>query len=128
MVWKHHTDKAAELLLARGLLTAAALNEAKKLLYAFLHGDYIPKKPVGCRGVRDMVNLRPAPLGCGDRCANVVGDDLQSGPIYCGEPATVIADSKANDGAYYAMCPSHAPHLSVEEKQTVYFGDAGAGI
>lgn len=100
---------AAAMLFNAGLLKdkrAETFSTVNKLLYEFLHGDYIPKTTFRCGSVKDMVNIRLA--GPGIRCPRQTGDDYpQSGPIYCGDPAFVVADSAEHSGGCYIMCKRH---------------------
>jgi hypothetical protein len=48
-----------------------------------LEGDYIP----GGKPVDEVVNVRQVPSGHFARCGCAIGDDPQSGPIYCGDKA-----------------------------------------
>jgi hypothetical protein len=43
------------------------------------------------------------------RCHQVVGNDIQSGPIYCGEMAVVIAFNKDGSRRWVAWCVDHVP-------------------
>jgi len=111
---------AAALLFNQGLLKdnkAETLARVNKLLYDFLHGDYIPKATFYCGGKEDMTNVRAAPPGM--RCARQIGDDYpQSGPIYCGNPAVLIADSIERPGAYYVVCKRHSGHMPKPHPET----------
>jgi hypothetical protein len=74
----------------------------------YLEPDFIPKDIRQGGGIEDMINVRPAPPL--RRCLRITGDDLQSGPFYCGAPATVVADSKEQPGRTYVWCNAHVPH------------------
>jgi len=69
---------------------------------AMTRGDYIP----GGKRAASAANLRPAPAGL--RCGARTGDDTQSGPIYCGAPATLMGDS---EGGVACACARHEPIL-----------------
>lgn len=43
-----------------------------------------------------------------ERCCARVGDDDQSGPIYCGDLADFVADVKGHEGVRVALCRCHA--------------------
>ena len=106
---------AAAMLLNAGLLKdnkAETFAKVQKLLYDFLNPDYIPKNLMYCGGKADMTNVRVAPAGM--RCPRQTGDDFpQSGPIYCGDPAAVIADSVEKPGAFYVLCKRHWKHVGL---------------
>ncbi len=62
-----------------------------------LHGEHI------CRD--KIINVRSA-QGL-ERCCHIVGNDYQSGPIYCGDLADFIADVKDMKGVIVAVCAYH---------------------
>jgi hypothetical protein len=68
--------------------------------------DYIPKGGL-CRGVR---NVRAAGDGDVLRCGAQVGDDPQSGPIYCGDRASWIGNDVAT-GLLVCVCARHEKRL-----------------
>lgn len=51
------------------------------------HDDYIP----GGGTATSATNIRNSPAG--KRCGVRTGEDIQSGPFYCGETATLIGDT-----------------------------------
>jgi hypothetical protein len=104
-------ERAVEVLLARGLLPLEAFEQAKALVVACVNGDYVPRNPThfcpadeSGEGVKDYVNPRRLPFGSEDRCGRPRSYDPQSGPIYCGQPADVMAESASCDGAVYVLC------------------------
>lgn len=69
-----------------------------------LEDDFIPGGR--CVSPRDFINVR----GCTDpaaRCATRTGHDIQSGPYYCGRPATKTADVDGHPGAVVHFCDDH---------------------
>jgi len=52
-----------------------------------IHDDYIP----GGDTATSATNLRTA--SAGKRCCVKMGTDIQSGPFYCGDPATLMGDT-----------------------------------
>ena len=48
------------------------------------------------------------------RCAAMTGDDIQSGPIYCGKLAEWIHECE--DGSFIASCDKHTPKRNREEE------------
>ncbi len=103
MATPEQVDAAVALLRLEGVLVAGTEELARKLLNNLLGPDYIPRNPLGdCGGAKDMTNIRLALPGT--RCARAVGNDIQSGPIYCGRPAVVFADSIKWSGAVYVLC------------------------
>ena len=69
---------------------------------AMTRGDYVP----GGDPAVSAANLRPAPAG--HRCGVQTGDDLQSGPMYCGGVATLMGDS---EGGVVCACARHESAL-----------------
>ncbi len=89
------------------IVTTESKDNLEQALYDFLKDDYVPKNYVGCT-LYDKVNatnIRQAPEGL--RCVQIIGDDLQSGPLYCGETADYIADSIKYPGAFLVLCKKH---------------------
>lgn len=83
---KTRAAHAARYLSKLGLIAPIRVSEAAAALEELLNEDYIPN---GKRATA-VENVRPA--GPGMRCGVAVGNDIQSGPFYCGRPATVMAD------------------------------------
>jgi len=69
---------------------------------AMTHDDYIP----GGKTATSVTNLRAAPAG--RRCGVRTGEDIQSGPFYCGAVATLMGDS---DGGIVCACAGHESYL-----------------
>lgn len=66
--------------------------------------DYIP---TGKRcSYTEMMASEPAPVPEYSRCGRHVSDDIQSGPIYCGEWAKYAA---VNDTGMFTWCERHVP-------------------
>ena len=57
-------------------------------VHEMIKPDHIP----GGGTVSTATNLRTAPPGY--RCGVPTGEDIQSGPFFCGDPATLIADAE----------------------------------
>lgn len=81
--------------------------------------DYIPSGSP----VRSICNLRPA-TGL-ERCSVAVGDEIQSGPLYCGELADVVADVSGKLRCHIAACNRHKDSLEDLERTDK---DNGANI
>ena len=82
------------------------VNEVERIV----EDDYIP----GGSTAKTASNLRPA--SAGNRCGVRTGNDVQSGPFYCGEPATLMADT--TDNGIVCTCEHHESALKqiVKEK------------
>lgn len=97
---------------------AARVTEAVKRGYPpevieqILTGDYIP----GGSRVKfsELRNLRDTDEP-DHRCCQQTGNDIQSGPIYCGQPAVKVAD--CIDGSIVCVCKKHAPNLERRMRQ-----------
>lgn len=87
-----------------GLQTERLVDEVQTII----HDDYIP----GGKTVNSATNLRDAPAG--KRCCFKIGEDLQSGPFYCGDPATLMGDTS---GGIVYTCEKHEPVLRRIEKK-----------
>lgn len=91
----------------------------QRALEDYLERDYIPENAIdgGRCPMRedrnDLINVRKAIPGM--RCANQTADDSQSGPIYCGQPASIMADSLKYPGMFYAMCRRHQRQHGISE-------------
>jgi hypothetical protein len=72
--------------------------------------NYIP----GGKLAYYVANLRPIPEGEYARCGTEVAHDIQSGTIYCGGKATVMADSCTRDrvvDGHVFVCDRHVDSL-----------------
>lgn len=81
-----------------------------------LESDYIPKGGP----VTKIANLRPANHFA--QCGAVIGDDPQSGPLYCGDRATLLADSIDENGrvdGLIAVCKRHETGLKEMEQEQI---------
>jgi len=68
-----------------------------------LRGDYIPTgKPVDIRTLRFRKTKDHEIL----LCCRPTSNDIQSGPIYCGDVSEFVAE---NDEGYVALCMRHKP-------------------
>lgn len=76
---------------------------------AMTHDDFIP----GGKTADSITNVRDAPAG--NRCCANMGRDIQSGPFYCGEPATLMGDT--SDGSVFT-CKRHESSLRRIEKKS----------
>lgn len=83
---KTRAAHAARYLSKLGLIAPIRESEAAAALEEVLDEDYIPN---GERATA-AENIRPADPGM--RCGVATGRDIQSGPYYCGQPATIMAD------------------------------------
>jgi hypothetical protein len=82
-----------------------------------LAADYVP-----CGGVvLRVADVRPVPGGVFSRCGFTIGYDPQSGPIYCGERASLAADPVPANGMKAFACPRHEADL---RRMSVKEGDA----
>jgi hypothetical protein len=89
--------------------------ESARRIAKFMEGDSIPDDGDGnfSRIDRDDVtDVRPAEPGM--RCHAVIGDDPQSGPLYCGDPAYLFCFHKSKNDTYYIMCKMHARRTGVK--------------
>lgn len=99
----------AQLLNRKGIISDADVAEAIKVIDDFTKPDYIPESSARFRASK-VTNVRPSPGGY--RCSCVTGHDVQSGPFYCGEPATLIADSSVEGVVgVVAVCKRHEEYL-----------------
>lgn len=71
-------------------------------VHAMIRDDYIP----GGKTATSATNIRPSPAG--HRCGVSTGEDVQSGPFYCGEPATLMGDF---EGGVACACARHESAL-----------------
>lgn len=71
-------------------------------VHEMIKPDHIP----GGGKVKTATNLRPAPAG--NRCGARMGYDMQSGSFYCGDPATLMADT---NGEIVCTCKRHESAL-----------------
>jgi len=101
------SDKARARNVVRRLadLGAIAPGSTERLtdeVHAMIRGDYIP----GGKTATSATNIRPA--AAGHRCGVSTGEDVQSGPFYCGKPATLTGDS---EGGVVCACAGHESAL-----------------
>lgn len=85
--------------IALGVQTARLVAEVDEMI----RDDFIP----GGGPALLATNLRTAPAGY--RCGVQTGNDIQSGPYYCGDPGTLIGDCDG-DGIVCA-CARHESAL-----------------
>lgn len=85
-----------------GVLAPSMRSRSIKEVERLTEPDYIPRGDP----VDTCWNVRPAPAG--ERCGVRTGEDIQSGPYYCGKPATVIGDT---DVGIVCACDHHAACL-----------------
>lgn len=79
-------------------------------------GDYIP--PNSIKVSADFVDtFTQAPVPEFARCGRQVAHDIQSGPIYCGEWATMAAESPCKQH-YCLWCDKHIPHKFRKARET----------
>ncbi len=71
-----------------------------------LETDFIPDGGP----IKSISNIRETSLFY--RCCLVIGNDIQSGPLYCGDRATIIADTD-NPGFLIAACKRHEEYLQL---------------
>lgn len=71
--------------------------------------DYIPS---GKGSVHSIGPITPLAKWHYGRCCIVVGDDIQSGPLYCGDRAEWVADSFDSDGKVNGKVMSCRYHKS----------------
>jgi hypothetical protein len=84
--YKTRAAHAARYLSKLGLIAPIRESEAAAALEELFDEDFIP----GGKEATAAENIRPADPGM--RCGVATGRDIQSGPYYCGQPATVMAD------------------------------------
>jgi hypothetical protein len=63
-----------------------------------------------------LMDIQPAEPGM--RCTAIIGDDLQSGPLYCGHPADVFAMRRDCPDRYCALCERHARRHGIKIEAT----------
>jgi len=96
-------EHVAIALAARGLVTKSNVNRAAKVIEELTDPDYIPNgKPV----TSVDSEIEPAPIEA--RCGVKTGNDVQSGPYFCGEPA--IVGFRSGEG-YACACAKHESAL-----------------
>lgn len=83
---KTRAAHAARYLSKLGLIASIRESKVAAALEELLNEDYIP----GGEWATAAENIRPADPGL--RCGVATGRDIQSGPYYCGQPATIMAD------------------------------------
>lgn len=98
---------------ARRVQDAVRRGYSQKDIERILEGDYIP----GGERVtpRDLVNVRDTDEPEA-RCCTQTGNDIQSGPIYCGRPAVKVADVIGKPGAIVCFCQGHFKSVEYEIK------------
>lgn len=92
------SENVVKALVRGGLLPEALAGAAEDMVEDVTHDDFIPGGPE-CREAR---RLRVNPGG--HRCGVRIGEDVQSGPFYCGKAATLVADG---EGGVVAACGRH---------------------
>jgi hypothetical protein len=103
---KTRAAHAARYLSKLGLVAPIREREAAAALEEVLDEDFIP----GGKEATAAENVRPADPGM--RCGVATGRDIQSGPYYCGRPATLMADApqaaeKPGASARVCACAEH---------------------
>ena len=91
----------ARALQAQGLISELETAAVEDTVERMTKPDYIP----GGKSVSKVKNLRPADPGA--RCCCETAYDIQSGPIFCGEPADWMADDANASGKVTAVCSRH---------------------
>ncbi len=74
--------------------------------------DFVPRG----KSANQARNVRPVG-GLKLRCCYPTGDDIQSGPIYCGDRATLVADCE-HPGQLLAVCARHEEAVRRMAKRT----------
>jgi hypothetical protein len=83
-------------------LGASLPQNALEEIEEMTHPDFIPGG--GQVYLKDCKNWYPAEPGM--RCGQQTGDDIQSGPIFCGDPAHVFCYT--DDHTICCLCERHA--------------------
>ena len=91
----------ARALQAQGLISEFETAAVEDTVERMTKPDYIP----GGKSVSKVKNLRPADPGA--RCCCQTSYDIQSGPIFCGEPADWMADDANCSNRDTAVCNRH---------------------
>ena len=91
----------ARALKAQGLISELETAAVEDTVERLTKPDYIP----GGKSVSKVKNLRPADPGA--RCCCQICYDIQSGPIFCGEPADWMADDVHDPNKVTAVCNGH---------------------
>jgi hypothetical protein len=87
--------------------------ETKKVIDEFLKPDYIPRNSKIYYGsIKNQIN-DALPALPGMRCSQVIADDIQSGPIYCGKSAYLHAEITNNLSMFFILCEKHAKRHGV---------------
>ena len=84
-----------------------------------LQGDYIPRGPRISYEEWKKLKFRRAKPDEIHRCAMEVGNDIQSGPIYCGAIAEYVAFPAGSEGmGVAALCKRHPPKILIRDCDT----------
>jgi len=99
------TQNIVETLQAEGLLPAANQAAAEKVVDELTRPNFIPGGPaVRMDQLVDWTRCEP-----GYRCCRQTGNDIQSGPYFCGDPAEAKARHKDDADAVVCTCRRHTP-------------------
>jgi len=91
----------ARALQAQGLISELETAAVEDTVERMTRPDYIP----GGKSVSKVKDLRPSDPGA--RCCCQTSYDIQSGPIFCGEPADWMADAADGQQGTAAVCNGH---------------------
>lgn len=96
-------ENVVDRLIDTGTIPPTNRGQCVKEVHEMIKPDHTPGGPTA----KTAFNLRPAPAG--NRCGARTGYDMQSGPFYCGDPATLMAD--INNGGTVCTCKRHESAL-----------------
>jgi len=99
------SENIVDSLVDDGLVRPRDADRAIEKVHELTKGDYIPDGGP----TRKVKNKRRAPAG--HRCGCVTGNDVQSGPFYCGAPAAWMADDAEREGFILFVCAGHEKRL-----------------
>lgn len=72
--------------------------------------DFTPIPGGGIVQPWELERARRVAVADGFRCHRSIGEDIQSGNVYCGEPAAYEAWNKDRSGRWIAWCDVHVPY------------------
>ena len=91
-------ENVVDRLVDTGARLSGTREQAVEEVHRMVKDDHIP----GGKTASEVTRLRAAPPG--HRCGLRTGEDIQSGPFYCGEPASLMGNS---DGGTVYTCKGH---------------------
>lgn len=99
------TENVVATLVGQGIIPAGQAEAAKEITEKLTRPDYIPSGETVHD--EDLENWQRCPPG--HRCGSITGNDIQSGPFYCGKPAESMAFLKGHPERPVFACRGHTP-------------------